>query len=221
MSRKSDLIATEEVGFQGRVTASVSHELNNVFATISETAGLLADLTELGMSGRPLDAAELRRCADTIVDEVKRGFRVVKNLNVFAHSTDAPIAEVNLDELVALTAELAGYLSFSSAVVLDSREVPGPRVTTRPLLLEDLVYRAVVYAFKLVGPDGSIKVSTLATADVERIVISGLGGTGIEGFLSDEVQRILQALEGRIETDETQNELHILLPPLIKSDAPD
>lgn len=219
MSRPSDFIATEETDFQGRITASVSHELNNVLATISETAGLQADLTELAISGRPLDAAELRRCADTIVDEVKRGFRVVKNLNVFAHSSDTPVAEVDLGQLVALMADLAGYLSYASAVKLQKREGAGPGVTTRPLLLEDLVYRGVVHAFRAVGPDGSIEISTDSSPDGGRIVISGLGGVGVEGFHGDDVHRIVQALNGRIETDASNDQLHILLPAVIENEA--
>jgi signal transduction histidine kinase len=218
MSHTSDFIAAERVEFQGRITASVSHELNNVFATISETAGLSADLMAIHGTGRPLDAAELRSCADTIVDEVKRGFRVVKTLNVFSHSSDTPISEVDLTELVSLMAELAGYLSYSCTVDLRRREGPGPRLITRPLLLEDLVYRGFVHAFRAVGPDGSIEVSTDSSLDGGRIVISGLGGVGVEGFLDDDVHKIVQSLNGRIETDASHDELHILLPASMTGD---
>jgi signal transduction histidine kinase len=219
MSGRSDFIASEEVVFQGRITASVSHELNNVLATISETAGLLADLTELGMSGRPLDAAELRRSADTVVDEVRRGFRVVKTLNVFAHSNDTPVADVDLGELVALVTELAGYLSYASTVKSQCREGAGARLTTRPLLLEDLVYRGLVHAFRSAGPDGTIEISCSPSPDGGSIVISGLGGVGVEGLLGDDVRRISRALNGRIETDDAGDELHILLPTSIADDA--
>ena len=221
MSTKPDFIAAEGLDFQGRITASVSHELNNVLATISETSGLLADLTELADSGRPLDTTELRGCAETIVDEVKRGFRVVKNLNVFAHSSDAPIAEVDLGELVALVGGLAGYLSFSSAADLAGLDRPGPRLRTRPLLLENLVYRGFVHAFRAVGPDGSIGVSTGRTPGGARVVFLGLGDAGSKGFLSDEVSRIVQALNGSVETDASPGELHILVPCLIENDPDD
>lgn len=217
MTQQPDFVGAEGVAFQGRITASVSHELNNVFATISETAGLSADLVEIGTSDGRLDTRELQRCAETIAEEVKRGFRVVKNLNVFAHSADRPIAEVDLAELVALMAELAGYLSYASAVVLEKREVAGPRVTTRPLLLEDLLYRAIVHAFRAVGPDGSIEISARPDGGGGRTIISGLGGAGSAGFVDDDVRRILQGLDGHVETDEPGNELHILLPRSIET----
>jgi signal transduction histidine kinase len=221
MSSQTDSIAAEGLVFQGRITASVSHELNNVLATISETAGLMADLTELADSGRPLDTAELRSCGKTIVDEVKRGFRVVKNLNVFAHSADDPVAEVDLGELVALVAGLSGYLSFSSAVDLQVSGGSGPRLTTRPLLLEDLVYRGIIHAFRAAGPDGSIGVSTGSIPDGGRVVISGLGGVGVEGFFVDDVDRIAQALNCRVETDASHDELHILLPGRVENEPTD
>jgi C4-dicarboxylate-specific signal transduction histidine kinase len=217
MNSQADFIATEGLGFQGRITASVSHEINNVLATISETAGLLVDLTELAESGRPFDAAELRGCARDIVDEVKRGFRVVKNLNTFAHSADEAVAEVDLGQLVVLVTGLAGYVSFSSSVDLECISGAGPRLTTRPLLLENLVYRALIHAFKQVGPDGSIAVSTGSTPDGGRIVISGLGRAGADGFLGDEVTRIARALDGRVETNAGRDELHFLLPSLIEN----
>jgi hypothetical protein len=219
MSGEPDFIATEQVDFQGRITASVSHEINNVLATISETAGLLADLTELGMSGRPLDASELRRCADTVVEEVKRGFSVVKNLNAFAHSGDEPVAEVDLTELVDLVSGLTRYVSFSCRVETRSVEGSGPRVTTRPLLLEDLVYRSFIHGFRAVGPDGSIGVCTTSDQDGGRIVISGLGGTGVEGFLDDDVRRIVHALGAHVETDTSRGEVLIRLPALIEIDG--
>lgn len=217
MSRHPASMAEEGTGFQGRVTASVTHELKNVFATISERAGLLRDLVELAEMGRPLDLAKLRRCSDVIVGEVKRGFGVVENLNAFAHSTDEPVAEVDLGEVVALVARLASYLSSSRAVKLDGLETPGPRVTTRPLLLEDLVYRALVHVFEGTERDGSIGVSAETTSDGAWIVLSGLEPGVAEGFLDGDVTRIVEAVDGRVET--LRDQLHILLPMSIEDDA--
>jgi signal transduction histidine kinase len=217
MKSRADFIAAEELAFQARVTASVSHEINNVLATISETAGLLADLMELSSRSRGLDTAELRSCADTIVDEVKRGFRVVKNLNVFAHSADQSVAEVNLVDLVDLVAGLAGYLSYASQVELRGSGDSGPRLTTRPLLLEALVYRVFVRAFREVGSDGSIAVSTESTRGGGRIVFSGVASPGEEVELTD----IAEALHGRFEFDASRNELCIVLPRSIANDAAD
>jgi len=212
MNSRTDFISSEGLGFQGRITASVSHELNNVMATISETAGLLEDLIELSDGGRSSEGEELRRCAKTIVEEVQRGFRVVKNLNRFAHSADAPVAELNLGELVTLVVGLASYVSYSSSVDLQGVEDPGPRLTTQPLLLEDLVYRGLIHAFRQVGPDRVVGVSTGETPDGGRIVISGLGSGGADGFLGDDVARIAQALGGRVETGAGGDEVRFVLP---------
>jgi signal transduction histidine kinase len=213
MKPSTDIIASDGIGFQGRITASVSHEINNVLATISETAGLLADLVELAGTGRPLDTEELRGCATTIVDEVRRGFRVVKNLNRFAHSADEPVAEVDLGDLVALVAGLAGYLSYSSSVDLRRSEDTGPLLTTRPLLLENLVYRVFVNAFKTVGPNGRIEVTTESTREGGRIVFSGAGRPSEDGEIID----IARALDGRIEMDQSRDAILIIVPRSIEN----
>ena len=40
MATQKDLFCYESLGFFGKVNASISHELKNVMAIISETAGL-------------------------------------------------------------------------------------------------------------------------------------------------------------------------------------
>jgi signal transduction histidine kinase len=217
MRTQVEVIAAEGTGFQGRITASVSHEINNVLATISETAGLLADLIELAGTGRALDTEELRDCAGTIVDEVRRGFHVVKNLNRFAHSADEPVAEVDLGDLVTLVAGLAGYLSYSSSVDLRRSEGTGPRLTTRPLLLENLVYRVFVNAFKKVGPNGTVEVTTESTGEGGRIVFSDAGSLAED----EEIIEIAGSLDCRVEADGSRDELFIMVPRSIDSPSID
>lgn len=218
MSRTSEPNASEELRFSGRVTASVSHELKNVLATMSETAGLLSDLIELGDSGRPLNPAELRGCAETIVGEVKRGFQIVKNLNRFAHSADEPLTEVDLDELVALMVALASYLSYASEVEHKRSEGAGPRVMTRPLLLEDLLYRALVHVFKAVGPKGSIDVTTRSTPQGGAIVVSGLRRVDTSELVTEDVERIMSVLNASIEVSSKRDELQILVSRLVEAE---
>jgi hypothetical protein len=85
--------------------------------------------------------------------------------------------------------------------------------------LEDLVYRSFIHGFRAVGPDGSIGVCTTSDQDGGRIVISGLGGTGVEGFLDDDVRRIVHALGAHVETDTSRGEVLIRLPALIEIDG--
>jgi hypothetical protein len=52
MDNTQDLLQYESLAFFGKINASISHELKNVMAIISETAGLLKDLSDMAATGR-------------------------------------------------------------------------------------------------------------------------------------------------------------------------
>jgi hypothetical protein len=109
----------EGLAFFGRVSAVISHDLKNVMATISETAGLLGDLVDLAGEGRALDPNELKSCSETIIDEIQRGYVTIGLLNAFAHSADQPLKEVDLAEMVTLAVNLSQCLSYARRVERD------------------------------------------------------------------------------------------------------
>ena len=78
----------EDLAFFGKVNASISHELKNILAIISEAAGLLNDLTEMITKGEKVDLAMLMTCSRDIEEEIQRGFGTIKQMNTFSHSVD-------------------------------------------------------------------------------------------------------------------------------------
>jgi len=213
MSQRSEFITSEGTAFIGRVTASVSHELKNVLATISETAGLLSDLLELAAHDRDLDREELLSCSGTITNQIRRGFTVVKSLNVFAHSSDHPVTSVDLNQVVQLVRELASYLSYASSVELESDDAVPIMVTTRPLLLEDLVYRVVVAAFRSAGPNGSIRLTTGIDPSGAAITVSGLSLLDSDTLVDDDLEQLMLALGTELRGESSNDAVRILLPP--------
>ena len=61
MDNDWDFTADEGFGFMGRVNAGISHEMKNIMATISETAGLMEDWVDLAAKGRPLDMGRVEK----------------------------------------------------------------------------------------------------------------------------------------------------------------
>ncbi len=100
--------ARGELRFFGRVSASISHEIKNVLAVVNEAAGLIDDFTRLAQQGAPLDPEKLQKAAGAIQEQVRRGDAIVKNMNAFAHSSDAPSRDVDLVEALTLAVALAG-----------------------------------------------------------------------------------------------------------------
>ena len=152
MSSAIGLQDREDLAFFGKVSASISHELKNILAIISETAGLLDDLTQMAKSGKDIDLETIKTCSKDIVEEIQRGFAVIKRMNRFSHSVDEFVKSVDLVEILDLTIGLAGFLSFASNVRFDHQE-EGPVVFTSPFRLQNLIYQGLVFAFECAGRD--------------------------------------------------------------------
>jgi signal transduction histidine kinase len=138
---------SDDLAFFGKVNASISHELKNILAIISEAAGLLQDLTKMAAEGQKVELEMINTCSQDIVEEIQRGFAAIKQMNTFSHSVDDPIKSVNLIEVLDLMINLAGFLSFASKVRFDPVPETAPVVLTNPFRLQNLIYQALVFAF--------------------------------------------------------------------------
>jgi len=119
MNSTIDFKTSEDLAFFGQVNASISHELKNILAIISEAAGLLQDLTEMAATEQQIEFEMLQTCSQDIVEEIQRGFTTIKQMNTFSHSVDTPLKSVNLIEVLELMIGLAGFLSFAAKVRFD------------------------------------------------------------------------------------------------------
>ncbi len=209
----SDLGATadEQIRFQGKVIASISHELKNALATVGESAGLLEDLLS-DPHARGDDAQEIRLCAETISDELRRSFDIIRNLNVFAHTADEPLAEIEIGDLVGLAVTLSGYLAHSRPVSLAGIGEGPLRVSTCPLLLVDLLYRVLDSAFRLVPRGHEIEVAVCAVEGAVEVRLSGLGKSEVDDLLPEEGRGIPGVLHASLIPEPEQGELGIRLP---------
>jgi C4-dicarboxylate-specific signal transduction histidine kinase len=91
----------KEIAFMGRITAGLSHEINNVLAIIKESAGLMDDILKRCPENAVPHQDRLVNAAANVKKQVDRGVGIVSGLNRFAHSMDEPWAQVDLNELTA------------------------------------------------------------------------------------------------------------------------
>ena len=100
------LRSREQLAFFGRVVAGQCHDVTNVLTIINELAGLQNDLLAAGdCDGPPVE--RLAAIASKVCEHVKRGERILKTVNRFAHSVDAPRSVLDLREAVERAACLA------------------------------------------------------------------------------------------------------------------
>jgi signal transduction histidine kinase len=213
MGRENEIGTYEDLAFFGKVNASISHELKNILAIISEAAGLLNDLTSLAKEGKDLHLEMLGNCSRDIGEEIRRGFATIKHMNRFSHSVDDPVKEVDLLETVDLMVAIAGFLSYACRVAVDRAAEERPSVVTFPFRLQHLIYEALVFAFKTVGPDGDIAIGIQpAEEGGGAIVLSGLGSADPQSFPSDQVRRLADSIGAEIDVGLDRDTISIRLP---------
>jgi C4-dicarboxylate-specific signal transduction histidine kinase len=94
------LLREKGLAFFGSITASFSHEINNVMAIIGELAGLMEDLLRVADQGHPPQLERFRGISERIGTQVKRGEEMTKRLNRFAHTMDEPVKTIDMTHLL-------------------------------------------------------------------------------------------------------------------------
>lgn len=220
MNNTNDFINSDDLAFFGKVNASISHELKNVMAIISEAAGLLQDLTEMAAKGQKIELEMLKSCSQDIVEEIQRGFAVVKQMNTFSHSVDEPVKEVNLVQVVELMTALSRFLSFASEIRFDTMPEEGPLILTYPFRLQNLIYQALVFAFKSVGPEGRIGISIKPQPDESVcLTFSGIGDSHAGTFASEKTEIIASSIGVTIYEKPDLQSLEMVLPKSVETTA--
>jgi signal transduction histidine kinase len=217
MNDTKDRFGYESLAFFGRVNASISHELKNVMAIISETAGLLSDLSEMASSGAPVAPDMLKDCTLSIVEEIQRGFSVIRQMNRFSHSIDHPVESVDLMEVLDLSVNLSGYLSFAGKVDIRPYDGPAPMVVTCPFLLQAVVYRTLADAFKIIGTGSEVTISVAGSTDEKgwKILFSNFGPGEFQGFPDAGLNTMAASIGVAIDCDSRANRLEIFVPMTI------
>jgi C4-dicarboxylate-specific signal transduction histidine kinase len=117
----------EGLAFFGAITASVSHELNNVLGTVDQITGLVEDLSYSLSQGEEVTSDRLNEITGRINRQTERGAVLIKRLNKFAHSADKPITDFSLNDalinIVALMDRLAKMQKTELALDLPESDI--------------------------------------------------------------------------------------------------
>ena len=144
--------------FFGRISASVSHEIKNVFAVINEAAGLIEDFTLMAERGMPLQPDRLKGAANSIQGQIRRGDGIVKNMNAFAHSTDEDVREVNLAETLSLTVALTTRLADMQQIRLTTGDCEPVSLAANPFDLMQLLHSSIAAALDCLSAGDTLSV---------------------------------------------------------------
>jgi hypothetical protein len=198
----------EDLAFFGRVTASATHQINNVFSILAELHGLIEDMVAPEVANRPLSPEKLADVTARCQRQVERGVHYVDKLNAFAHSVDEPTAELELGEALTGVEGLTARLVQLRRAKLETR-IPAVSCTfeTRPFRFLRAVYRAVELALE----DAEQKPRTIVLTGRIRepaltVVVEADGPLASDadaGELVAELERLVGDLGGQVATAST------------------
>ena len=216
MNEAIEIQDNRDLAFFGKVNASISHELKNIFAIISEASGLLNDLAVLVEQGKDIDMGMIKTCSQDIEDEIQRGFITIKEMNMFSHSVDRSIARVSPLDIVTLMVNIAGYSRNAGKVNIHAPDNAECRMVTSPYKLQQLIYPALVFAYRTTGPEGEITVTVSAESNGDvRISFSDLGEPGNEKFPPEEMRSIARSIHAKIRAHGDIEFFDIIFPQAI------
>jgi signal transduction histidine kinase len=155
----------QDLMFFGKVNASISHELKNILAIISETAGLMSDLMELAAQGKKVEPNTLLTCSRDIMEEIQRGFLTIKRMNTFSHSVDEVVREINIYDMLDMVIDIVGYLSYTGKVQVNKQPSEEGVIRTCPFRLQHVVYGVLTAVFQKIGAEGAITIAVVPEDD--------------------------------------------------------
>ena len=180
------LTQSEKLAALGQFVAGIAHELNNPLQ------GVLGHLELLRVTGA--FPKSLRREVQTIYREADRAAKIVRNLLAFSGSRRIVRRAVSLNAMLQRVISVRAPACRAAGIeVVRHYDEKLPRVQSDPLLLHQVFSNIVMnaeHAIGATGHGGRIEISTSASPDGDRVVVS-VRDTG-PGIPADALSRIFE-----------------------------
>jgi len=187
--------------FSGSITASVTHELNNVLGTIDQLSGLLEDLAFTVSNEGEIKEEQLRTISDRISVQTERGIKLIKRLNRFAHSSDETISNINIVEaienIVALMQRLASMQKVKLVMTKPKEDI---MVFTNQFILLEIIFLVIKKILPCTNPDTELEViPSEQNKDVLIAIKSGHDGSLVKLSDGEYLRSAASRISGNIE----------------------
>lgn len=205
----------DEVEFIGKITAGVTHELNNVLASIREISGLMTDVLSMTDEKSFPRKEKFQISLDKVQNQVQRGVKLTSQLNKFSHLPDSNKTEIDLNDsiqhLIFLTERFARIKNVSLIHQTSNKSVV---LISDPLNLQMALFNCIAYLLNRVSNGGEINLSQEKKGNYFFVSISYKGeivnkvtvfkdSSSVEELGS--LRSILEYLNGTYELDESNN----------------
>jgi C4-dicarboxylate-specific signal transduction histidine kinase len=171
-----ELSRVREIGFMGKVTASLSHEIKNTLAIINESVGLMGDLLRRDAPDDWPPYSRLTNLMGSIEEQVQRSAAIVKRLNQFAHSMDKSLAELDLNETVRQTVILAQRFATLRRVNLETQLESKPlHLLSDPFRLLYVIFGFIERAINCSPKEAEVTVKTERSGAMFQVTVTDQG----------------------------------------------
>jgi len=164
-------ISNDKPAFLGKVTASVTHDIQNVLAIIKETSGLMEDLFLMHQSGNLENIEEkIGTCIKTIKKQTYRGVKLTSGLNGFAHTADTSQGAINIFETLERMISIAERLfqqKGADVSILECKKACS--VDTDPVLFQLIAFACIECLIDNFDARASITLDIQSLADQTAI----------------------------------------------------
>lgn len=206
-AREQRMMDEKALAFFGAITASVTHELNNVMAIIEQVNGLLEDLVAGAQGGGTIASEKIASIQARITKQVDRGVGIIKRLNAFAHSVDELVRSFDLSSLLSdLTALCERFAMLRKQKLEFQAPVGAVMLRNNPYHVELATYLSLKLVMEAVPAGGVISLSLEEHETSAQIVV--FGSPASESTDSDGIQADLTAVVRSLRGDfsKIQNE---------------
>lgn len=194
---KNKSLRENGLAFFGKISASVSHEINNVFSIIGETAGLMADIIYSVEQGRALDLGKIKTLAENISRQVERGKQIVKRLNKFSHCVDEAVCTFDPKEMLANLVALCQRLAEMKKVkVVFNYPEKSNSLHSNSFIIQNAAFLCLETALSVSEKESSIEVTLTSSSNGIRLDIDAPALSSGDDF--DSRRRFLDLLTAEI-----------------------
>jgi C4-dicarboxylate-specific signal transduction histidine kinase len=202
-------MSEKEIEFIGKITAGVTHEINNALASIKEISGLLEDLISISLTDSFPHQEKFLKVLPKIREQVKRSVKLTTQLNKFSHLADEYRAQVELNDfiehLVFLTQRFARIKNVEIQYQPAEQAV---KLNTIPIQLQMALYYCITYFLCHTADRGKISIQPFINEEQNSIQIRFEGEVADKNNLFNDstsaeelliLQNVIASLEGSVE----------------------
>ena len=149
-----------EVEFIGKITAGITHEVNNVLASIREISGLMTDIMSITDEKSFRHKEKFQTSLQKIQNQVQRGVKLTSQLNKFSHLSDNTKTDIDLNDLIEHLIFLTERFARIKNVVLVFQPLNETHpININPLHLQMALFNCTAYLLNQMINGGEISIS--------------------------------------------------------------